>query len=347
MGREGQMKATGAQVLASLMKTAYPQPEDIDQAAKLANPGALVTAALDRVLDPGTRRIAAALVAVIHRLGMTPDQRSRVRTAWHSQPDMLSSKALTLLDILLTEGTPDSLQLVRELSAAQARGWLETRPFRMAVLHGKRSATFQKVYDAMLDLAQTLDPPKERPQAPEGLHRYYLVTATLVDAPQRTMRQFLLADDADWHDVHGAIQDASGSWCHDHMWAIYKGKSGTVVAAGDGDGVAGPQGCVADVVEVGTRQFKYVYDFGDHWQVSVTFATKGVLLAQNCHRILKAGQGAFPPEDCGGMYGMFRLTAKFRDPARDVDAFDEGDWNWNPDAFDLAETKTSFDRPRR
>jgi hypothetical protein len=340
------MKKTSAEVFASLMKTAYPQPEDIDRAAKLADPGTLVTAALDCMLDPSTRRIAEALVAVVHRLGMTPEQRSRVRTAWQSRPDKLSNKAMTLLDILLTDGTPESLQMVPTLSAAQARAWLDARPFRVQVIYGKRSVTFHKVHDAMRDRAETFDPPKERPQAPEGMHRYYSVTATLVDAPQPTTRQFLLADDADWQDVHGAIQNASGSWSNDHTWAIYQGK-GRTVAAEDGDGMAGPQGCVADLVEVGHRQFKYVYDFGDNWQVSVKFATQAVLLPQNCRRILQAGQGAFPPEDCGGMYGMYRLTAKFRDPARVADALDDEDWNWNPDAFDLAEAKKRFDSPRR
>ncbi|MBM4345780.1 MAG: plasmid pRiA4b ORF-3 family protein [Deltaproteobacteria bacterium] len=289
-----------------------------------------------------------ALVSVIQRLGMTADQRARVSASWRSQKDPLSSKSLTLLDVLLTDGSAEALQLASSLSAAQARAWIDAGSFRLHVLDGQRAVTFQKVFDACLDRAETRDPPKQRPPAPVGLHRYYRVTATLQDAPQRTMRQFLLADDATWDDLHDAIQDASDSWERGHMWAIVQGKSRTMLADGDGDGVAGADGQIADQVDVGQRQFVYKYDFGDNWRVAVTVAAKPELLAQDCRRLLVSGQGAFPPEDCGGIGGMYRLTEKFRASAGNFEGEEyEEDWRWDPDAFDFDAVKAGFDRPRR
>jgi hypothetical protein len=66
------------------------------------------------------------------------------------------------------------------------------------------------------------------------------------------------------------------------------------------------------LVEAGHRKFNYIYDFGDNWRVSVTFAAKAVCLPADHTRVLLAGQGAFPPEDCGGAGGHYRLTLAAR-----------------------------------
>ena len=338
------MKLTGEQALARVTRHSYPDLADIDNAAKLAGRSALVTAALDRALDPKTRRISFALVAVIQWVGMAPDQRVRLHAAWQSQKDPLSIKALTLLDILLTDGSAGAVQLAQSLTAAQARAWFEGGSFRLHQLHAKRPATLDQVIEACADRAETRDPPRQRPPIPAGMHRLYRVTVTLVHAPQLTTREFLLADDATWDDLHDAIQDASASWERDHMWAVFQGTR--EIAAGDGSGVAGPAACVADVVDTGKRQFTYRYDFGDNWRVAVAFAAKPLLQAQDWQRQLVSGQGAFPPEDCGGTGGMHRLTAKFRASDGSFSKGYEEDWRWNPDAFDLAAVKARFDRLR-
>ena len=338
------MKLTGEQALARVTRHSYPGADEIDSAARLAGPGTLVTAALDRALDPSTRRLSFALVSVIHCLGMTADQRDRLQASWGSQKDPLSIKALTLLDILLTDGSVEAVRLARSLPAAQARAWLEGGSFLLHQLHAKRPARLDQVMQACAARAETRDPPRQRPAIPAGMHRVYRVTATLVDAPQLTTREFLLAEDASWDDLHDAIQDASASWERDHLWAVYQ--ASRIIAVGDGSGVAGPQACVADVVDTGKRQFIYRYDFGDNWKVAVSFATKPLLQAEAWERHLVSGQGAFPPEDCGGIGGMYRLTMKFRASDGNFAEGYEEDWRWNPDAFDLAAVKARFDRPR-
>jgi len=342
------MKLSVEQVLALLVQKRHPQPEEIDRAAKRAGPAALVTAALDRALAPTTRQIAAALVSTVVHLGMTADQRARVTASWRSQADPLSSKALALLDILLSDGSAESLRLVSSLSAAQALAWLDHVRFSWHEVSGPRLEVYRQVVDACVDRAKAGDVPKPRPVAPAGMHRYYRVTATLQDAPQPTTRRFLLADDASWDDLHDAIQDASESWERDHMWAIYPRRGRRPLAASDDEGAEGARSQVALHVEAGQRQFVYVYDFGDNWRVAVTFASKAELRADDFHRILVSGKGAFPPEDCGGVGGMYRLMEKFRASGGDFEGEEyEEDWRWDPDDFDLEVAKAVFDLPRR
>lgn len=92
--------------------------------------------------------------------------------------------------------------------------------------------------------------------------------------------------------------------------------------------------------EVGVRlrvlgaRFTYLYDFGDGWEHDVE-----VLGTGSDQPGCRYGEGACPPEDCGGPHGYAELLAVLADPAHDEH---EHLRTWAGDLadFDLADTDT-------
>ena len=63
---------------------------------------------------------------------------------------------------------------------------------------------------------------------------------------------------------------------------------------------------------VGRRKFRYWYDFGDDWWHEIAIG-KAAADEGDGPRLL-AGEGACPPEDCGGPYGYAELRQALADP---------------------------------
>lgn len=92
----------------------------------------------------------------------------------------------------------------------------------------------------------------------------------------------------------------------------------------------------------------YVYDFGDGWEHLVEL--KAVVESpERFKRRLVGGARAFPPEDCGGIWGYERCLAALG--LLKADDFDQTvleetrEWlgDWDPEGFDLQATKKDFD----
>jgi hypothetical protein len=74
-------------------------------------------------------------------------------------------------------------------------------------------------------------------------------------------------------------------------------------------------------------QFSYLYDFGDGWEHDVEIISRGGP-APGCVE----GEGACPPEDCGGAYGYAELLEALGDPAHpDHDQLRTWAAAWSPD----------------
>src|SRR5437588_11115512 len=69
------------------------------------------------------------------------------------------------------------------------------------------------------------------------------------------------------------------------------------------------------LVEEGTRRFTYLYDFGDHWEHSVTIESSVAASSDDARIRCIAGANACPPEDGDGPPGYFELLAALKDPA--------------------------------
>lgn len=91
------------------------------------------------------------------------------------------------------------------------------------------------------------------------------------------------------------------------------------------------------------QKYIYIYDFGDDWmhQITLEKITEDKMLYADC----LAGQGACPPEDCGGAPGYENLKMILNDP-KDLEHEEMKEWlglskkqKWNAEAFDLEEVR--------
>lgn len=69
---------------------------------------------------------------------------------------------------------------------------------------------------------------------------------------------------------------------------------------------------VDKAVEVG-QVISYLYDIGDYWEHKITFE-KVIEDYPNVYTICLDGEGACPPEDCGGVPGYLELLEIVNDP---------------------------------
>ena len=178
---------------------------------------------------------------------------------------------------------------------------------------------------------------------------YLQIEVTLFDAEPRIWRRFLLREDANFDDLHHAIQDACG-WEEDHPHEFRTPARGTLARLFNrGRGVAvrdesrAPiSGCLEGD---GTGRCLYRYDFGDGWEHDVEI--RKVESSDVFERRLVDGARAFPPEDCGGIPGYERyceFLATGEDPCgEDVEWVREWLGDWKPERFDLRKAKRAFD----
>ncbi len=94
--------------------------------------------------------------------------------------------------------------------------------------------------------------------------------------------------------------------------------------------------------------FKYLYDFGDHWEHLVTVEDVHPRTDRTQAVVCLAGENACPPEDVGGPPGYFEFLAAIRDPTHDEHA---NLLRWiggafDPIAFDLVEVNARLAKSR-
>jgi len=92
-------------------------------------------------------------------------------------------------------------------------------------------------------------------------------------------------------------------------------------------------------VDTGLRRFKYLYDFGDHWEHIVAVEDVHPRTARTQAVICVAGENACPPEDVGGPPGYLEFLAAITDPTHEEHT-NFSRWiggPFDPTAFDLAE----------
>ena len=97
------------------------------------------------------------------------------------------------------------------------------------------------------------------------------------------------------------------------------------------------------VAKSAVKRFRYIYDFGDHWDHVVIVEkveTMDSTLAMARHPTCVAGKRACPPEDSGGPWGYAETMAILADPKHPEYA-ERRDWldeDFNSEAFDIVET---------
>jgi len=83
----------------------------------------------------------------------------------------------------------------------------------------------------------------------------------------------------------------------------------------------------------------YEYDFGDSWEHTIEVQKIVEPEPGTKYPVCLAGKKACPPEDCGGVWGYYRLLETIANPKHE-DHEDMLEWlggEFDPDAFDLEE----------
>lgn len=132
---------------------------------------------------------------------------------------------------------------------------------------------------------------------------------TLADVDPVVLRVIDVPIDTTLPDLHDLLQAAMGwndSHLHeyvaaDHRWTSYHDPDAIDSGADDEAGVL--------LRDLGTVRFTYRYDFGDDWEHVVEILGPG-----DAEPGLRYGEGACPPEDCGGPHGYEQLRAILDDP---------------------------------
>jgi len=159
--------------------------------------------------------------------------------------------------------------------------------------------------------------------------------------PLPVWRRILVPSTYSFWDLHVAIQDAMG-WDdrHLHQFTLDDPVGGLRIRLGipDDSGfyavnevLPGWEHQIVRFIKVGSLPVLYTYDFGDEWQHEILLETS--LPAGGKRELPRcvAGEGACPPEDCGGPQGY---SALFRNsPAVDFDpmavTFDDPRDRWD------------------
>lgn len=170
---------------------------------------------------------------------------------------------------------------------------------------------------------------------------------TLLGAEPAPWRRIQLPADATFLDLHLAIQDACG-WESDHLWRFSDRNCRALAGIPFDDPIGDPDPDASTVVLSSYYprggSCEYLYDFGDSWAHEVAL-TKTLDVEQPFGRRLVDGELAFPPEDCGGLWGYEECVRIARHGPEDEQDEDRLEWlgAWDPDAFDLAAERERFD----
>jgi hypothetical protein len=160
------------------------------------------------------------------------------------------------------------------------------------------------------------------------------------------LRRIEVPFDIRLHRLHLTIL-ASMGWTNSHLYEIRARDAGWSTPDPEiewnGDFLDARKARLDAVLEdVGTKKLRYVYDFGDGWEHTITIERLiDPELGRLYPRLIEAS-GRCPPEDVGGPWGYAELLEVIDDPVheRHPDLH-----KWIPDQFDpnLADFKSLSD----
>ncbi|HEV7451558.1 MAG TPA: plasmid pRiA4b ORF-3 family protein [Pseudonocardiaceae bacterium] len=175
---------------------------------------------------------------------------------------------------------------------------------------------------------------------PEPGDPVHQITVTLVEiAEPRVWRRLLIPAAMPLSRLHAVIQTAMG-WQDYHLHSFTDGRRTY--------GLPDPELEFTDErsvrfgdLDVEGGRIGYTYDFGDDWEHEIVVEAVGVAEPSERYPRCVGGEGACPPEDCGGPPGYEHLRAILADPG-DEEHDDMVTWlgldhasEFDPAAFDI------------
>jgi hypothetical protein len=145
--------------------------------------------------------------------------------------------------------------------------------------------------------------------------------------------------------LHSVLQAAMG-WEDYHLHAFFAGERRYGHADAEMELEDEQAVRLADLVDGKGSRIEYTYDFGDDWRHEIV--VEGVLAAEagDGRPVCLAGQGACPPEDCGGAPGYQRLREVLADPA-DPENAEIRTWLGLDETTEFAPERFELDRVNR
>ena len=153
-------------------------------------------------------------------------------------------------------------------------------------------------------------------------------------------RRLLVRDTVSLKELHPLLQFAMG-WADSHLHQFVKGKTYYGVPHPEMPEIRDERTAKLNgILRKPKDRILYEYDFGDGWLHVIVLEQVSDADPAGIYPWILAGKRACPPEDCGGLYGYYRLLHALSDPSHPE--YDEmNDWlgeNFDPNAFDVQET---------
>lgn len=184
-------------------------------------------------------------------------------------------------------------------------------------------------------------------KAPSTSPAIYQIKITLKWSQPPIWRRLLVRADTTLDRLHGAIQLAM-DWenCHSHQFITGTKRDLTYYGEAGSDMLDEGRYTLADIAPTARSKFEYEYDFGDGWMHEIV--TEKILPADPASQnpICLAGEGACPPEDCGGVPGYERMCEALANPT-DAEHEEMKEWlgdDFDPAAFDLEKVNAQLKR---
>lgn len=173
---------------------------------------------------------------------------------------------------------------------------------------------------------------------------------TLRDVQPRVWRRIAVPRHISIHGLHKVLQDVMG-WTNSHLHAFIAGDR--TFSVPDSDSPASEiderKHSLDELIDDGVKKFVYEYDFGDDWLHDIQIESVGLAEPGVTYPRCIEGEGACPPEDCGGPGGYEDLLEALEHPESNEDLFEwAGDWRPEPFDVDAANKRLAGSRrPRR
>ncbi len=166
----------------------------------------------------------------------------------------------------------------------------------------------------------------------------YQLKISLLHCANPVWRRILVEGSTTLHEVHYLIQNALG-WTNSHPHEFYI--DGELYSAPDpeyGDDMLDENEYTLEAVcPDESSTMLYTYDFGDEWEHRIVVETIDEREAIDGLPYCSEGEGACPPEDCGGPLGyerILKILANGQDPEYDTISEQLGE-EFDPKYFDI------------
>ncbi len=181
-----------------------------------------------------------------------------------------------------------------------------------------------------------------------GALQFYI---ELVDSEPRVWRRVLVPIESSLHKLHLTFQGAMG-WENSHLYLFSESGFDSKLQytyplddSGQLPGVVQKDArkiLIKKVFNQSQARLQYIYDFGDYWRHNVLF--EKYVDEELSSPVCMEGDGACPPEDCGGIRGYQQMQRVFKQPFH-PEQEEYRQWlgleteeNWNDKKFDFRET---------